>query len=144
MPGNAVGALIIVVIIAVHYVVCFSISRRRKGSFDMAVERRGFVDTPLPPGETLRRIEAFAGANGLRVEAVDTACHRILLLQDGLGFMHYGYFFVLVVTPTTGGGSTITVGLRNRVRGGGLGAISFRRRVMNRFLGEIRSAVTAA
>ena len=144
MPGNAVGAVISVIIIAVYYVVCFTISRRRKGSFDMEVERRGVVDTPLPPGEALRRIEAVASANGLRVEEVDAAGCRILLLPEGLGFMHFGYFFAVAVTSATGGGSTITVGLRNRIRGGVLGANSFRRRVMNRFLGQIRGALTTA
>ena len=108
------SALIGAVVGAAVVLVFGLLSRRRKGSFDMKVNRSGIVETTLPPADALQRIEVSAAGQGLKVEQVDTAGLRILL-SEGLGFSSFGHFFPITVAPAEGGGSAITVGLKTKV-----------------------------
>lgn len=113
-------------------------SNRRKGSFDVKVNRSGVVDTPLPPAEALQRIEASAADHGLKVEQVDTPGQRILL-SEGMGLASFGHFFPISVAPADGGGSAVTVGLKTKVPQYGPVVGRNHRKIMN----KIRSAVSA-
>ena len=106
LVGAVVGALVVIVF--------GFISSRRKGSFDVKVNRSGVVDTPVAPEEALRRIEASAPGQGLTVEQVDSAGQRILL-SEGLGLSSFGHFFPITVAAAEGGGSAVTVGLKTKV-----------------------------
>lgn len=114
------------------------ISSRRKGSFDVKVNRSGVVETTAAPGEALRRIEASAAGQGLKVEQVDTAGHRILL-SEGLRFSSFGHFFPITVAPAEGGGSSITVGLKTKVPQYGPVVGRNHRKIMD----KVRTAVSA-
>lgn len=105
LVGAVVGALVVIVF--------GFISSRRKGSFDVKVNRSGVVDTPVAPEEALRRIEASAPGQGLTVEQVDSAGQRILL-SEGLGLSSFGHFFPITVAAAEGG-SAVTVGLKTKV-----------------------------
>ena len=114
--GNTIlsSALVGAVIGAVVILVFGFLSSRRKGSFDVKVNRSGVVETSVTPAEALRRIEASAPGHGLKVEQVDTAGQRILL-SEGMGFSSFGHFFPITLAPAEDGGSAITVGLKTKV-----------------------------
>ena len=115
------------------------ISGRRKGSFDVKLNRSGVVKTALAPEEALRRIEASAAGQGLKIEQVDTAGLRILL-SEGLGISTFGHFFPISVAPAEDGGSAITVGLKTKVPQYGPVVGRNHRKIMN----KIRTAVSGS
>ena len=139
--GNTIltSALIGAVIGALVVIIFGFVSSRRKGSFDVKVNRSGVVDTTLAPDEALRRIEAAATQQGLTVEQVDTAGQRILL-SEGLGFSSFGHFFPISVAATEGGGSAVTVGLKTKVPQYGPVVGRNHRKIME----KVRSAVSVS
>ncbi|MCB9947114.1 MAG: hypothetical protein H6842_04710 [Rhodospirillaceae bacterium] len=102
--GAVVGLLVVLVFMA--------IAKTKTGSLDMPVQRSGTVAASVPPEEVLRRLEAAAPRNGLKVEQVDAAGGRILL-SDGTSFTSFGNFYPIAVAPAASG-AEITVGLKTK------------------------------
>ena len=132
MGNTMLSSALIGAVIGVVVVLVFGfLASRRKGSFDIKVNRSGVVETALAPDEALRRIEASAAGQGLKVEQVDTAGQRILL-SEGMGLSSFGHFYPITLAPAEGGGSAITVGLKPKVPQFGPVVGRNHRRIMDR------------
>ena len=102
--------IVVVLILGIGFAVAFS--RRGVARTARPTSRSRSIDVALAPEQAFERIAAMPRGT-YRVDDHDRDRRTIVLSSNPTGFT-WGFLYPVFVTPTSGGGSRVEVGIRSR------------------------------
>ena len=104
--GILIGAIFVIVIAVV------AMTRKADAKTADVGSRRIDITSPLPPAETIKRLQESAFGRYTLADA-DPA-RGVLVFKSPMSIFSWGFFFPVAVTAAPGGGSVVAIGIKSR------------------------------